>query len=159
MTIPAPSPWLFNFLKAYEQFRPTAYPATKAEKAKGIWTIGYGHTLGVKEGDTCSMVQALVWLGQDVARVCAGLQAAVKVPVTQNEADALYSITFNVGYGRHDGVKGDLADSTLIAKLNAGDYAGCAAEFARWNKQDGRVLDGLTTRRAAEAAHFTSQGA
>lgn len=152
--IPAPSPWLFQFLKNYEKFRPTAYPATKAEKAKGIWTLGYGHTLGVKEGDTCTMAQALLWLQEDVARVCGGLQAAVKVPCTQNQADALYSITFNAGYGRHDGVKGDIADSTLLVKLNAGDYADCAAEFARWNKQDGRVLDGLTKRRAAEAAHF-----
>lgn len=152
--IPAPSPWLFAFLKTYEQFRPTAYPATKAERAKGIWTIGYGHTLGVKEGDTCTMAQALAWLSEDVVRVCAGLKAAVKVPCNQNQADSLYSIVFNAGYGRHDGVKGDLADSTLLIKLNAGDYAGCAAEFARWNKQDGRVLDGLTTRRAAEAQHF-----
>lgn len=152
--IPAPSPWLFQFLKDYEKFRPTAYPATKAEKAKGIWTIGYGHTLGVKEGDTCTMAQALAWLSEDVARVCAGLKAAVRVPVNQNQADALYSITFNAGYGRHDGVKGDIADSTLLVKLNAGDYKGCAAEFARWNKQDGRVLAGLTTRRGVEAAHF-----
>lgn len=157
--IPAPSPWLFNFLKQYEQFRPTAYAATKAEKAKGIWTKGYGHTYGVKEGDTCTMAEALELLDEDVVRVCAGLKAAVKVPVSQNQADALYSITFNAGYGRHDNVKGDIADSTLLIKLNAGDIAGCAAEFAKWNKQDGRVLDGLTKRRAAEAAHFTNQGA
>jgi lysozyme len=149
-----PSPWLFAFLKNYEKFRPTAYPATAAERAKGIWTIGYGHTGGVKENDTCSLAQAEEWLHQDVTTAAVQVNNAVHVTLTQNQYDALVSLVFNLGMGRRDGVKGDIADSTLLAKLNARDYAGAAAQFSRWDHQAGKELPGLEKRREAEAAHF-----
>ncbi len=71
----------------------------------------------------------------------------VKVPLTANQLGALTSFAYNLGSGA-------LASSTLLKLLNAGDYAGAAAQFARWNKARGKTLAGLTKRRAAEAALF-----
>lgn len=141
-----PTPWLLAFLESYERFRPTAYPATAAERAKGIWTIGYGHTHGVKEGDTCTMAQAQAWLAADVAEAIRLVLADIRVNCTTNMLDALVSLVFNCGP--------DPLTHTLGAKLNAGDKAGAAAEFKRWDRQQGKELDGLEKRRVAEAAHF-----
>ena len=77
---------------------------------------------------------------------------AVKVPLNPNQFGALTSFTYNLGAG-------NLRSSTLLRKLNAGDYAGAAAEFARWNKAGGKVLKGLTRRRAAERALFEKPAA
>ena len=71
----------------------------------------------------------------------------VKVPLNENQHGALVSFTYNLGAG-------NLGSSTLLRKLNAGDYAGAAAEFPRWNKAGGKELAGLTRRRAAEKALF-----
>ena len=145
-----PSLWLFAFLKSFEQFRPTAYLPTPKDK----WTIGYGHTHNVKEGDTCTLAEAEAFLHADVQAAVDEVNHLVKVALTQNQFDALVSFTFNVGAG--DAAKGieGLSTSTLLRKLNAGDPAGASAEFPHWNKQRGKVLDGLTKRRAAERAHF-----
>lgn len=145
-----PSAWLFTFLKGIERFRPTAYKPTKND----VWTIGFGHTEGVKEGDTCSYPQAIAWLEHDVRVRAVKAAPLIKVALTQAQADAILSLVFNIGVGVHDGRKGDFADSTLLAKLNAGDYAGAAAEFPKWKFQAGQVLNGLVERRKAEQAHF-----
>jgi GH24 family phage-related lysozyme (muramidase) len=68
----------------------------------------------------------------------------VKVPLNANRFDALVSFTYNVG-------EGNLAKSTLLKKVNAGDHAGAAKEFHKWNKAGGKVLPGLTRRRASES--------
>lgn len=146
-----PSPWLWQFLKQYERFRPTAYPATAEERRKGIWTLGWGHTKGVKEGDTCNTSQAEQWLHEDVAEAVREVNSLVHVPLTQGQADALYSVTFNCGP--------DPLTHTLGHKLNAGDYAGAVAEFKRWDRQAGKELPGLLKRRVAEAQHFTGSAA
>jgi peptidoglycan hydrolase-like protein with peptidoglycan-binding domain len=86
-------------------------------------------------------------LAEDVGRFEAAVNRLVKVPLSQGQFDALVSFSFNVG-------EGALADSTLLRKLNARDYKGARREFARWNKGGGRVLPGLTRRRAAEAKLF-----
>ncbi len=143
-----PSPWLYDFLKQYERFRPTAYLPTKHD----VWTIGYGHTRGVKEGDCCTMQDAEDWLHADTAAAASAVSRLVIVALTQQQYDALCSLTFNIGSGA-------FAASTLLRKLNNYDYAGAAAEFPRWNKQAGKVLDGLTARRAAERDHFLSGAA
>lgn len=150
-----PSQWLYDFLERKEQFRPTAYKPTP----KDVWTIGYGHTHGVKEGDTCTTEQALIWLKEDTAEACRMVNIHVAVPLTQEQFDSMASIMFNVGTGlpgSHDGIvylkSGE--PSTLLRKLNAGDYAGAAAEFPKWNKQAGRVLGGLVARRLEERLHF-----
>lgn len=84
----------------------------------------------------------LVSYESDVSRL-------VKVSLTQGQFDALVSFTYNLGAR-------SLSTSTLLRKLNAGDYAGAADEFMRWNKAGGKVLNGLTRRREAERALFLS---
>lgn len=110
-------------------------------------TIGYGHTLFVKKGDTCTQAQADTWLGSDMAIAIKGVQRLVTVPVGPNQTEALADFVFNVG-------SGNLAKSTLLKKLNAGDYVGASDEFAKWNLASGKVLNGLVARRAAEKAMF-----
>lgn len=138
----SPSQWLWDFLKSYEKFRPTAYKPTQTDK----WTIGYGHTAGVKEGDTCTMDQALQWLKEDVATAVAAVCRLVTVPLTQNQFDALCSLTFNAGTAP--------LTKTLGAALNARNYAAAAAQFKRWDWQAGVELPGLLARRTAESNHF-----
>lgn len=130
-------------IKSYEKFRPTAYLPTPRD----VWTIGWGHTRGVKQGDTCTQPQAELWFLQDVAGAVAAVNGGVKIDVSQNQFDALVSLAFNIGGFAFTG-------STLLRKLNATDIPGAAAQFAVWNKQAGRVLPGLVARRAAEAALF-----
>lgn len=130
-------------IKQYEQFRPTAYLPTPHD----VPTIGWGHTHGVKMGDTCTQPTAEAWFQQDVAGAAAEVNKVVTVPLKPNQFDALVSLAFNIGVGNFGG-------STLVRKLNAGDIQGAAGQFAVWNKQGGRVLNGLVTRRAAEAALF-----
>lgn len=113
----------------------------------GVLTIGYGHTKGVREGQECDMPQAIAWLRQDVLEAVSAVNAAVKVPLNQSQFDALVDFTFNVGGEA-------LRTSTLLKRLNAGDYAGAAAQFGRWNKDDGVVVPGLTRRRQAEEDLF-----
>lgn len=131
-----------GLVKTFEGCRLKAYlcPA-------GILTIGYGRTTNVKRGDTCTQAQADAWLVAEYDAFEAKVRSLVKVPLTANQLGALVSFAYNVGVVA-------LGSSTLLRLLNQGDYAGAAAQFSRWNKAAGRVLAGLTTRRAAEAALF-----
>lgn len=113
----------------------------------GVPTIGYGHTAGVAMGQTITQQQADDYLRRDVRQFERAVSRLVRVPLTQGQFDALVSFAFNLG-------EGALAQSTLLRLLNAGDYAGAAAQFDRWNKAAGRVLPGLVRRRAAERALF-----
>ncbi|MCK0196335.1 lysozyme [Ancylobacter sp. 6x-1] len=115
----------------------------------GIWTVGYGHTDAagpprVGAGLSLSTAEAEALLRRDLAPVEAAVEAAVKVPLTDNQFAALVSFTFNLGAA-------NLRRSTLLAKLNAGDYAAVPKELAKWNRAGGRVIAGLSNRRAAEA--------
>ena len=143
------SPQGIQAIKNEEGFRDKAY-----QDSKGVWTIGYGRTSGVKKGDTTTREAEDAWLARDTARRVQEVLDVVKVPLTQGQLDALVSLQYNIGQGQ-------FADSTLVEKLNKGDYKGAANEFARWNKivhDDGRVeaLEGLTKRRARELAMFNS---
>lgn len=139
-----PSLWLASFLRDHERFRPTAYLPTKNDR----WTIGFGHTKGVKQGDTCTMIDAVTWLLEDIAPAAAAVNKYITVPLTQHQFDALCSLVFNCGPGP--------LLATLGHKLNAGDYHGAADEFLRWDRQSGRFLSGLLARRQAECARFLS---
>lgn len=141
-----PSAWLYTYLKSKERFRPTAYPATADERRRGIWTKGYGHTKGVKEGDTCSLAEADELLHQDVINAVMVVRKLVHVLLSQEQFDALVSLVFNVGP--------EPLEKTLGRKLNAGNYEGAAAEFTRWDHQNGVWVRGLDVRRDEEAAHF-----
>ncbi|WP_247873858.1 lysozyme [Azospirillum sp. TSH58] len=117
----------------------------------GVPTIGYGHTAGVRMGQTINGLQAEVFLRADMADAARDVDRLVKVPLTDRQRGALASFVFNLGAGA-------LGSSTLLRLLNQGDYDGAAAEFPKWvyatvngvKKQ----LDGLKKRRAAEMALF-----
>lgn len=112
-----------------------------------VWTLGYGCTEGIREGMTWTQEEAEEALLREIAKFEAGVDRAVTVEINQNEFDALVSWSYNCGLGA-------LQRSTLLRKLNKGDRAGAAREFAKWNKGGGRVLPGLVSRRAREAALF-----
>jgi lysozyme len=130
-------------------------PNLKAYKCPaGVLTIGFGHTgRDVKEGMTCTVEQAHAWLMNDLAAAANAVDQLIAVPLSANQRGALASFVFNLGQGA-------LRGSTLRRKLNAGDYAGAAAEFGRWTKAlvDGETvsLSGLVKRRAAESTLFLS---
>ena len=129
-------------IKSFEGLRLTAYL-----DSVGVPTIGYGHTKGVRMGDTCTQAQADAWLAEDVRDAEACVNSAVTVPMTQAEFDALVSFTFNLGCG-------NLRKSTLLRLLNEGDRHGATVEFRKWDKAGGQVLAGLTRRRDAESRLF-----
>ena len=117
----------------------------------GVLTIGWGHTNhhGRQFDETARWTQqdcdnAFV---EDLTDFGRQVGALLKVPLKQHQFDALVSFAYNVGIG-------NLRASTLLRKLNAGDAAGAALEFHRWNRSRGKVLPGLVRRRAAEALLF-----
>lgn len=139
-----------HFIGLHEGLRLAAY-----RDAVGVWTIGYGHTAmagppAPAAGMTITREEADAILARDLKRFEDGVSRLVAVPLAQHEFDALVSFAFNVG-------EGNLSRSTLLRKLNAGDRAGAAAEFGKWNKAGGRVLPGLTRRRAEERAMFAER--
>jgi len=109
----------------------------------GIWTIGFGTTENVKPGDTITPVQALHRKLADVQKFEGALKQCVKVELHQHEYDAFLSLAYNIGPSA-------FCKSTLVRKLNAGDYAGACTEILRWNKAGGRVVKGLANRRERE---------
>jgi len=113
----------------------------------GVWTIGFGTTAGVKEGQVITNERAEELLREDVKRFEDQVLRLVKVPLTQGQLDALVSFTYNLGAA-------NLGNSTLLRLLNASDYKGAAAQFDRWTKAGGKELLGLVKRRAAERALF-----
>lgn len=120
---------------------------TAYQDAAGVWTIGYGHTIGVQPGDTCTQAQAEAWLEQDVAGAVATVNQFVTVPLTQGQFDALVDFVFNLGATNFE-------SSTLLKLLNEGDYAGAADQFVRWDHCNGEENVGLLARRQAETAEF-----
>lgn len=124
----------------------------------GIWTIGYGHTGTAKPNQTITRSQADELLAKDLVRFEAAINKAVTVPLAQNQFDALVSIVYNVGEGSsHKSGIIRLTDgrpSTLLRRLNDGDYLGAAVAFKDWKYAGGRVLRGLERRREAEFQLF-----
>lgn len=114
------------------------------------YTIGYGHTGGVKPSDTCTLAQASAWLESDVRNTVQALADMILVPVTQDQFDACVSLAYNIGISAFRG-------STLLRLLNVSKYQAAADEFPRWNKSGGKVLPGLVQRRAAERALFLGE--
>ena len=113
----------------------------------GVWTIGYGHIKGVQEGDVITEQQADDMLVEELEEYENYIHNLVSCPLNQNQFDAIVSWVYNLG-------SSNLQASTLLKVLNAGDYAGVPAQMLRWNKAGGKVLEGLTRRRQAEADLF-----
>lgn len=135
------SPKGVDLIKRFEGLELKAYPDPGSGGEP--YTIGYGHTGGVTPGMKIDQAQADAYLRGDLRRFERAV-SALAPKTTQNQFDALVSFAFNLG-------EGNLKSSTLLRKHNAGDYAGAKAEFARWNRASGKVMAGLTRRRAAEA--------
>tara|TARA_A100001011_G_scaffold371677_1_gene429272 strand:+ start:1374 stop:1799 length:426 start_codon:yes stop_codon:yes gene_type:complete len=131
-----------NLIKHFEGCELEAYKCPA-----GVWTIGYGHIKGVQQGDVITEQQADDMLVEELEEYENYIHNLVNCPLNQNQFDALVSWVYNLG-------SSNLQASTLLKVLNAGDYAGVPAQMLRWNKAGGKVLEGLTRRRQAEADLF-----
>jgi lysozyme len=141
-----------DLIRVSEGLETEAYPDPGNRVTGEPWTIGYGHTRGVRRGDTCTEAQATEWLRADLQAAEGAVRHLVDMPLTQGQFDALASFVFNVGPSA-------FGNSTLLRLLNGGDYAGAADQFKRWNRGADGVLPGLVIRRAAERDLFLSQEA
>ncbi len=128
-----------SLIKKFEGCELEAYKC-----AADVWTIGYGSTKGVKEGDTLTQEEADKLLLKDVEVFEKAVNDAVKVAMVQCQFDALVSWTFNLGAG-------SLNSSTMLKKLNNREFDEVPSQIKRWNKAGGKVLQGLIRRREAEA--------
>lgn len=137
-----------HFIEQFEGCRLSAYPDPATGGAP--WTIGYGHTgPDIYQGMTITQEQAEALLQQDVQKAAQAVNLKVSKGITQPEFDALVDFSFNCGIGNFSG-------STLLKKLNAGDFHGAAAEFEKWDMAAGKHMAGLLRRRHAEAELFLS---
>lgn len=126
-------------LTQYEGFQQDAYIPIAGD----VPTIGFGHTEGVQLGQTITKEEALTLLREDVRNAEDAVRSCVKVPLTQGEMNAYTSLAFNIGRTAFCG-------STLVRKLNSGDYAGACEEILRWHFVAGESVPGLVNRREAE---------
>ena len=115
-----------------------------------VWTLGYGHTSDVSEGDTCTAEEAESMLAEDLQEFEGYVNDLVDVDLTQNQFDALVAWTYNLG-------PTNLKDSTLLKRLNERNYEDAPHQIRRWNRAGGKVLDGLVRRREAEALLFKGE--
>lgn len=143
------SPSGINLICNFEGKRLTAY-----DDGVGVWTIGFGTTvypngIKVKKGDTCTEAQAKAYMAHDLKKFESAVNNAVKVPLNQNQFDALVSLAYNIGAGAFSG-------STLVKKLNANDFRGASDQFDVWVNAGGKRMQGLVNRRAKEKTLFLS---
>jgi lysozyme len=136
-----------DLLKRSEGFRSHVY-----KDAAGYPTIGYGHRLWNRDSfaDGIDEAQAALILMVDVRDAVESVQRLVTVPLSQGQFDALVDFVYNLGQGK-------LAKSTLLKKLNAGDYDAAAEQFPRWDHIGVKVNDDLKVRREAEVALWQNQ--
>ncbi|EPZ9324538.1 lysozyme [Salmonella enterica subsp. enterica] len=130
------------FIRAREGVKLAAY-----QDGGGVWTIGYGHTRGVKQGQVINHEQADEFLDSDLRQVESCISERVTVALNQNQFDTLVSFVFNVG-------RQAFSDSTLLKKLNEGNYRAAADQFTRWVYDNDQFVQGLYNRRVAERDLF-----
>lgn len=131
-------------IKVHEGYSEKAYRPLPTD----VPTIGYGTTKysdgsSVKIGDKVTRKQAEELLANDIQGFRKAMIACIKVPLTEGEAEAYTSLTYNIGSSA-------FCNSTLVKKLNAYDYQGACQEILKWDKFKGKPLRGLTIRREAE---------
>jgi GH24 family phage-related lysozyme (muramidase) len=145
-------PEAMDLLKTFESFKPTSYYDLDNKKKRGTLTVGYGFTKNdipeIREGYSIDKGTADRMLPDLVkTKYGATVREKVKVPLNDQQYSALTSFAYNVG-------PTNFSNSTLLKKLNAGDYNGAADQFKVWNKAGGQTMEGLNRRRAAEEALF-----
>jgi lysozyme len=137
-----------ELIAKYEGFRAEPYMCPAKIPTIGYGTTWYPHGPRVTMNDKpCTQEQALEWLKHDAQVAEKAVDRLVTVPLKVAQHAALVSFVYNLGAAA-------FSASTLLLKLNRGDYDGAAGEFMRWTKGGGAVLPGLVKRRAEESALF-----
>lgn len=139
--------WEALILFAYDDFDTpkSRRKINPGDVVRGTLTIGYGHTgSDVRPGMVIDMARAEQLFDRDIAEASSAVERLVKVPLNDNQFGALVSFTYNVGVGNFKG-------STLLKKLNAGNYEAVPSELMKWTKSKGQQMKGLVNRRASEA--------
>jgi lysozyme len=134
-----------DLIKSFEEFMPTAY-----QDVGGVWTIGYGFTEGVKEGDTITQEEADARLAQELEEVENYVTSVCKVTPTQNQFDAMVSLAYNIGIG-------NFKVSSVLADHNKSDFKDACKAFMLWNVVKGNVVVGLTKRRYEESQLYSKE--
>lgn len=137
-----------DLIKSFESLRLEAYPDPGT--GGDPWTIGYGHTEGVSEGDTCTEDEANEFLQNDLAQCIQGVTDLVTTNLNDNQFSALVSFAFNCGVH-------NLKISTLLREINDSNFNHIVVNFEMWDKANHKVMTGLFRRRAAEAALFMTE--
>ena len=130
-------------IRKWESLRLKAYQCSA-----GVWTIGWGHTKGVKQGDVCTIEQANIYFKEDVEEKELQINS-LDLQLTDNEYSALVSFIFNIGIGNFN-------KSTMLRLLKQNKKIEASNEFQKWNKCKGAILNGLTNRRRDERNLFLS---
>ena len=136
-------------LKYFESLRLKAYPDPGSRDGTP-WTIGWGHTRGVKPGDVCTKEEADAWLVEDMKTAERAVNKYVKVELNQYQFDALVSFTYNVG-------EGAFKKSTLLRLVNQKKFVEASQQFLRWVFNDGVIMRGLVKRRKMERDLFLKE--
>lgn len=140
-----------DFIKGFEKLRLEAYKCQA-----GVWTIGYGHTQGVYQGQEITREEAERLFSSDIAKFEMGVRnilGSVANRMRENKIDALVSLAFNIGLSAFKG-------STLLKKIkaNPNDREVISEEWKKWRLVNGRVSNGLVRRRAEEIDMYFSGG-
>ena len=137
-----------NLIKQWEGLKLKAYKCSAGVSTIGIGTTRYPNGLAVKMGDTITEAQAIEYFKHDIKAFEQDIARYVKVPLTQNQYDALVSFIYNVGAKA-------FSTSTMLKRINECEYDRAAAEFVKWSKAGGKVILGLVNRRKAERDLFS----
>ena len=131
-----------ELIKKFEGCETCAY-----QDSVGVWTIGFGHTKGVEEGQTCSIEDAESMLADEMDEYEGYINNMVKVELQQHEFDSLVAWVYNLG-------PTNLGESTMLKVLNGGQFDRVPDEMNRWTRAGGEILEGLVRRRQAESLMF-----
>jgi lysozyme len=134
-----------SLIKSFEGCELSAYRCSA-----NVPTIGYGHTAGVSDGDTCTLEEAEQMLTEDLVEFENYVKKYVETDLEQNQFDSLVAWVYNLG-------PKNLSESTLLKELNAGNLEEVPRQMKRWNRAGGQVLDGLIRRREAESRLFKGE--
>lgn len=134
-----------KLIKKYESLQLGAYRCPA-----GVLTVGWGYTKDVEDDTYITEGIAQILIEHNIAEAAADVDRLVTVPLNENQHQALVSFVFNLG-------EGNLKSSTLLKKLNAGDYDAVPSELMRWVNSNGKKLAGLVARREEEVELWNTQ--